>query len=68
LAERVAVDSDIRLVLLTGVCGGLTTFSTWSVETIQLLNDGRWRSALRSAGLTLALGTGVGIVSYLFAR
>jgi CrcB protein len=43
LAERVALDGDLRLVLVTGFCGGLTTFSTWSVETIELLDGRRCR-------------------------
>lgn len=68
LAERGAVDADLQLVLLTGVCGGLTTFSTWSVETIELVTRGRWRSALVNAGLTLALGAGVCALGYLLAR
>lgn len=68
LAERAAIGADIRLVLLTGVCGGLTTFSTWSVETIELINDGRWRSAALSASLMLALGSGACVLGYLVTR
>ncbi|WP_198418483.1 fluoride efflux transporter CrcB [Cryobacterium frigoriphilum] len=68
LAERAAISADLQLVLLTGVCGGLTTFSTWSVETIELVNRGRWRSAVVNAGLTLALGVGVATLGYLLAR
>ncbi|MFC5931361.1 CrcB family protein [Cryobacterium melibiosiphilum] len=68
LAERAAISADLQLVLLTGVCGGLTTFSTWSVETIELVSRGRWRSALLNAGLTLALGAGVCTLGYLLTR
>ncbi len=58
LATRGNVSADIRLILLTGLCGGLTTFSTLSVETIQFIQDGRWRTALSSIGANLALGIG----------
>ena len=58
LATRGNVSADIRLILLTGLCGGLTTFSTLSVETIQLVQDGRWRAALSSIGANLVLGIG----------
>ncbi|MEB0288011.1 MULTISPECIES: fluoride efflux transporter CrcB [Cryobacterium] len=68
LAERAVLSSDLRLVLLTGVCGGLTTFSTWSVETIDLALKGRWRSAVLNLVGTLLLGIAVCAAGYLLAR
>ena len=56
LAERAALDGDLRLVLVTGFCGGLTTFSTWTVETVELIDGGRWRAAILNVVVTLALG------------
>ena len=68
LAERAAVSDDVRLVILTGVCGGLTTFSTWSVETLDLIDNGRWRAGLVNLGVTLLLGLGACAGAYLLAR
>ena len=68
LAERAALDGDLRLVLVTGFCGGLTTFSTWSVETIELLDGGRWRAAILNVVVTLALGLAAAAGLYLLAR
>jgi len=36
----------LRLLLVTGLLGGLTTFSTFSAENISLLEQGQWQAAL----------------------
>jgi CrcB protein len=38
--ERNFVGPDLRLVLTVGVCGGFTTMSTFSYETVELMRDG----------------------------
>lgn len=68
LAERAALSADWRLVIVTGFCGGLTTFSTWSVETIELADGGRWRAAVLNVLVTLVLGFGAAGAGYLLAR
>jgi CrcB protein len=68
LAERAAITTDLRLILLTGLCGGLTTFSTFSVETIDLVLEGRWRVAAFSVGANLAAGVGAAALAYLLLR
>lgn len=65
LAQHAGVSADIQLIMLTGVCGGLTTFSTFSVETIQLITHGRWRAASLSVGLNLVVGLCACAAGYL---
>jgi len=43
--ERGGLTPSARLLLLTGFLGGLTTFSTYSIETLQLFLEGRFRLA-----------------------
>lgn len=37
---RVSMPPDIRIFLMTGVCGGFTTFSAFSLQTLELLQNG----------------------------
>lgn len=43
-----------RLVIVTGFLGGLTTFSTFSAESVALLQGGQWSAALLHTALHLA--------------
>jgi CrcB protein len=56
------------MVLVTGVAGGLTTFSTWGVETVQNIHAGRVKTAAASVGANLALGILVGALGYLLGH
>ena len=56
LALGLPLDPTWQLIILTGFCGGLTTFSTLSVETLQLILDGKRRAAAVSVVLNLVLG------------
>ena len=39
---RLAVSPEWRLFVTTGLCGGYTTFSSFSLQTLALLRDGEW--------------------------
>lgn len=46
----------LRLALGVGFCGGFTTFSTFALENVSLLDDGRWPAALAYTAVSLVLG------------
>ena len=61
-----SVSPETRALLTTGFCGGYTTFSTFSYETIALIQDGDYRRAgtyvVASVVLSLA-ATFLGIIA-----
>ena len=61
-ATYAAISPEWRLLLITGFCGGLTTFSTFSAEVVTLLQHGR----LSWAVATIAVHV-VGSVAMTFA-
>lgn len=61
------ITPEVRLLLTTGFCGGYTTFSTFSYDTVRLAQEGEWMRAVGYAGMSLvvslaacALGVGAG--------
>jgi CrcB protein len=52
-AAHPAISPTWRLFIVTGFLGGLTTFSTFSAESVALVQGGAYGSALLHAGLHL---------------
>jgi CrcB protein len=56
LIAGLGIHTDLALIAVTGLAGGLTTFSTLSVETVQLFSQGRCRAAATSIALNVVAG------------
>ena len=63
-----ALSDPLRLALTTGVLGGFTTFSAFSIETVLLWRDGQAGSALVNIGSNVALSVAACAVGYALAR
>ncbi|NPV07739.1 MAG: fluoride efflux transporter CrcB [Anaerolineae bacterium] len=63
--QRIALSPRWRLLLAVGFLGSYTTFSSFSVETLALLDEGSWLLAL--ANVLLSVGFGL-VGAWLGAR
>ena len=54
--ERFALGPEARVLLMTGFCGAYTTFSTFILETSQLMRDGQHAAALGNVALSVVAG------------
>lgn len=59
---------EVRLLLTTGVMGGLTTYSTFNYETIKLWQEGATRFALVSFGVTTVGCLAAGLAGLVVGR
>ncbi|MFC9622389.1 fluoride efflux transporter CrcB [Streptomyces sp. NPDC056930] len=53
-----AASSDLQLLLGTGLCGALTTYSTFSYETLRLAEDGAKFYAAANVVASVVVGLG----------
>jgi len=57
--EALMIPDNIRLFLTTGVMGGLTTYSTFSYETVRLMETHAWTEAWINIVVTAACALGL---------
>ncbi|MGW7687638.1 fluoride efflux transporter CrcB [Streptomyces asiaticus] len=57
-AAEGAASQRLQLLLGTGLCGALTTYSTFSYETLRLAEEGARLFAVANVGLSLVAGVG----------
>lgn len=53
-----------KLFLATGICGGFTTFSAFSIENMHLLQNGKYAIALTYIILSIVLGTAAAYIGF----
>ncbi len=68
LFERLSDDTVLRAALLIGLLGAFTTFSTFSIETLDLMVEGEWFKAALNMGLSLSLCVGATWIGLVLGR
>ena len=67
-AARFGWSDEMRLLLTTGLCGGFTTFSTFSKESLALAEAGRWCAFAAYAIGSVAIGIAAVALGYWITR
>lgn len=68
LVERAALGAEWRAFLLVGLLGAFTTFSTFSIETLNLIEQAEYGKALANALLSVVACVGAAFVGMVVAR
>jgi CrcB protein len=58
----------LRATLMIGFCGGFTTFSTFSLETLALMQGGEWAKATAYVVLSALVCVGATAAGFAIAR
>ncbi len=68
LFDRFEISPDTRSFLFIAILGGYTTFSTFSLETFNLMRDGEYKIAFINAAISVLLSVGAVFVGYIASK
>ena len=63
-----SIASALQQLLVVGICGGLTPFSSFSLQTYNLIAEGRWLSALSNIVFSTGLSFGCVALGWQLAQ
>ena len=61
------VPENLRLLVMIGLCGGFTTFSSFSLQTLDLMRNGAFLRAAANVVLSVVLCVGAVAIGHLLA-
>ncbi len=68
LFEGSNISPAVRIPILIGVIGGFTTFSTFTLESFNLMRDGEYKLALINILVSDILGIGLVFIGFILSK
>ncbi len=65
---RYAASGNMRLFVMVGICGGFTTFSSFSLQTFDLLRSESWWRGFVNVGLSVLMCLGAVALGHALAQ
>jgi len=59
---------ELRMFLMVGLCGGFTTFSSFTSENLMLMRNGQFLPLFLYTGLSILLGFTAVYLGYIFTK
>lgn len=66
--SRFEASENIRLFVMVGLCGGFTTFSSFSLQTFDLIRTGEFSRALANVVLSVVICLGAVALGHMVAH
>ncbi|MFH1046253.1 MAG: fluoride efflux transporter CrcB [Candidatus Omnitrophota bacterium] len=68
IVDRFNFSPNVRMFVFVGILGGYTTFSTFSLETFNLMRDGEYRIALMNMFFSVVLSIGAVFLGFFVSK
>jgi fluoride exporter len=68
MENRQLFSPEWRACLFFGLLGSFTTFSTFGLETFNLVKQGQWLTSLGNVGFSLVLGLAAVLAGHMLSR
>ena len=68
IVDRFNFSPNMRMFVFIGILGGYTTFSTFSLETFNLMRDGEYRIAIMNMIFSVVLSIGAVFLGFFVSK
>jgi len=68
IAEHQQWQTEIRLLIFTGLLGGFTTFSSFALESTQMLRDNNWKAMLAYVAISNVVGILLTLAGWVISK